>query len=68
MRQICADIESDHNSLTEILKFRRKQVTNRNKIKIYDISPLIIEKHKKLKNDKHIKFDNNNESENIEDH
>jgi hypothetical protein len=33
-----ADIESD--SLIGTFKFRRKRITNKNKSKIYDISPL----------------------------
>jgi len=53
------DIGSDYNPLIGTLKFRRKQVTNRNEKKAYDISSLNdIRKREILKDelDKHIKL------------
>jgi len=66
-----ANIESDHNSLTEIPKFRGKRITNKSKRKTYDISSLSYTgKREMLKDEllnKYIKLDNNNEDKNIKD-
>jgi len=59
-----ANIGSDHDSLIEILKFKRKH--NQKKNKVYNISSLRKREMTKDELDKHIRF-NNNESKNIEE-
>jgi hypothetical protein len=66
-----ADIESDHNPLIRIFRFKRKQVISKNKNKAYNIFSLRdIRKCEILKDklDKHIRLNNNNErTNNIKD-
>jgi len=62
------DIRSDRNPLIGIFKSREKRIANEKKSRTY-IFLSDIEKREVLKNelDKHIRFDNNNKDENIED-